>query len=61
MTKQLFWKFAIIEEVLQGRDGKVRAVKVKVPSPGEVPSPGGSPTVLRQSVQHLIPLEISHL
>ena len=52
-TKRLFWKVAIVEELLKGRDGNVRSVKVKVTNPS------GSPTMLRCSIQHLIPLEIT--
>ena len=52
-TKQLFWKLATVEELLPGRDGKIRAVKVKVPNRS------GTPTLLHRSVQHLIPLEIN--
>ena len=52
LTKRVFWKLAIVDELLPGRDGKIRAVKVKVPNEK------GSTSTLRRSIQHLIPLEI---
>ena len=52
MAKRVFWKLAIVDELLPGRDGKIRAVKVKVPN-GK-----GSTSTLWRSIQHLIPLEI---
>ena len=52
-TKRLFWKLAIVEELLPGRDGKIRSVKVKVSNPS------GTSTMLCRSIQHLLPLEIN--
>ena len=52
-TKRLFWKLAIVEELLPGRDGKIRSVKVKVSNPSR------TSTMLHHSIQHLVPLEIN--
>ena len=49
-TKRLFWKLAIVEELLPGGDGKIRSVKV---------NPSGTSTMLHRSIQHLVPLEIN--
>jgi len=51
-TKRVFWKLAVIEELLMGKDGQARAAKVKVVN-GD-----GRQTRLRRSLKHLIPLEV---
>ena len=43
----------IVEELLPGKDGQVRAALVRVSSSGS------HPAILRRSVSHLIPLEVS--
>jgi len=53
LTKRMFWKMGIVEKLLPGRDGLVRAAMVRVSSTD------GCPTLLRRSVKHLIPLEVS--
>ena len=51
-TKRMFWKLAIVEELLTGSDGQVRAAVVKVANSSK------RPLLLRCSVKHLIPLEV---
>jgi len=53
LTKRVFWKLATIEELLRGKDGIARAAVVKVVNEN------GSFTLLRRSIQHLIPLEVN--
>ena len=50
-TKGCFWKLGKVVELLLGRDGNIRAAKVKVPS-------ARGTTVLSRPLQLLIPLEI---
>ena len=50
-TKRCFWKLGKVVELLLGRDGNIRAAKVKVPS-------ARGTTVLSRPLQLLIPLEI---
>ena len=52
-TKRLFWNLAIVEELLPGRDRKIRSVK------GKVLNLSRTSTMLRRSIQHLVPLEIN--
>ena len=47
------WKLGIVQEVLKGRDGLVRAAIIKISSPNRPCS------ILKQPVQFLYPLEIS--
>lgn len=52
-TNRAFWKLGKVEELLTGRDGKIRAAIVKV---------AGSktrPTLLRRTIQQLIPIEVN--
>jgi hypothetical protein len=52
-TNRAFWKLGKVEELLRGRDGKVRAAIVKV---------AGSktrPTLFRRTIQQLIPIEVN--
>jgi len=50
--KRVFWKMCRVLELLQGKDGIVRAAKV------QVVSTDGKKKVLNRSLKHLIPLEI---
>lgn len=34
LTKRLYWKLAIVEELLKGKDGITRAAIVRVANPG---------------------------
>ena len=45
--KRLFWKLAVVHELLPGRDGKVRAA-----------DEGKRATFLKRSIQHLYPIEV---
>ena len=47
-----FWKLGKVEELVPGRDGRVRAAVVKVASNGR------KPQLLRRVIQHLIPIEV---
>jgi len=51
-TKRVFWKLAVIGELLTGKDGQARAAVVKVINSD------GRQTRLRHSLKHLIPLEV---
>ena len=51
-TKRLFWRLAIIQELLTGSDGKVRAAVIKI-----IDDQNKSRS-LRRSIQHLIPIEV---
>ena len=51
-TKRLFWSLAIIQELLTGSDGKVRAAVIKI-----IDDQNKSQS-LRRSIQHLIPIEV---
>ena len=51
-TKRLFWKLAKVEELLTGKDGKIRAAVVRVSTPK------GTTQLLRRSVKHLFPIEV---
>ena len=50
-TKRQFWKLARIEELIVGRDGNIRAAKVRVPN-----EKGTS--LLTRHLKHLVPLEV---
>lgn len=52
MTKRVFWKLAIVQELLTGNDGQVRAAVVRVANSEK------KPQVLTRSIKHLIPLEV---
>ncbi|CAB3997857.1 Hypothetical predicted protein, partial [Paramuricea clavata] len=52
-TKQQFWKFARVEDLLPGQDGVVRAARVRVACSE------GKPNVLLRSIAQLIPLEFT--
>ena len=49
-TKRMFWKLAVITELITGANKKVRAATIKV---------GDSPRLLKRSITHLIPLEMN--
>jgi len=51
-TKKMWWKLAIIEEVMEGRDGQIRAAVVKTVNCD------GRPSRIRRSIKHLIPIEV---
>ena len=51
-TKRLFWRLAIVQELLTGDDGKVRAAVIKVTDDQN------KLRLLRRSIQHLIPIEV---
>ena len=53
-TARVYWKLAKITELLEGKDGLVRAARITV-----LTAPGhGKTTVLQRPIQHLIPLEV---
>ena len=54
-TNRNYWKFADVEELLCGADGKTRVADVKVASSTN------RPVYLRRVVQHLIPVEMKRL
>ena len=51
-TKRLFWKLAKVEELLTGKDGKIRAAMVRVSTPK------GTTQLRRRSLKHLFPIEV---
>ena len=53
-TKRLFWKLAVVHELLPGRDGQVRAAIIKVGAVDE----GKRAIFLRRSIQHLYPIKV---
>ena len=52
-TKRLFWRLAVIQELLTGSDRKVRAAVIKI-----IDDQNKSRS-LRRSIQHLIPIEVT--
>ena len=52
-TKRMFWRLAVVEELLSGPDGQVRAATVRVGKSGR------QKQLFRRSVKHLYPLEVS--
>lgn len=52
-SNRLFWKVAIVSDLLEGTDCHVRAAIVKVPD-----SQGGT-KLLRRSIKHLYPIKVS--
>ena len=54
-TKRSFWKLAVVSELIQGNDDKVRAAVIKV---GSDKSPA---KLLKRSIQHLIPIEVDRV
>ena len=53
-TKRHFWKLAVVQQLLTGSDEAVRAAIIKV-----VDCEGRS-SLLRRSIQHLIPIEVGN-
>ena len=51
-SKRLFWKLAIVKDLLECTDGRIRAAVVKVPDPR------GGVKLLRRSIKHLHPIEV---
>ena len=51
-TFRAFWKLGKVEQLIPGKDGKVRAAIVKVSSSN------GNNQLLKRVIQHLIPLEV---
>ena len=51
-TPRIFWKLAVVQELITGKDGHVRNAKVKVLNNS------GKPVLLKRSISHLIPLEV---
>ena len=50
LTRRVFWKLGIVKELITGRDSQVRVALVKVT---------WSSKLLRRSITHLIPVELS--
>ena len=48
----MYWKFALVEDLVEGRDGQIRAALVKVVNSD------GKYTKLHHSLKHLIPVEV---
>jgi hypothetical protein len=51
-TKRVFWKLAVVEELMRGEDGNVRAAVIRVLNKR------GNIIRLRRSVKHLYPVEV---
>lgn len=51
-SKRLFWKLGVVEQLLTGRDGNVRAAIVRVPESQK------KNKLLCRSVKHLYPIEV---
>ena len=51
-SKRLFWKLAIVKDLLECTDGQIRAAVVKVPDPR------GGVKLLRRGIKHLYPIEV---
>ena len=49
---RIFWKSAVVHELIKGKDGHVRNAKVKILNNS------GKPVLLTRSISHLIPLEV---
>ena len=52
-TKRAFWKLAVVNELIQGSDDKVRAAVIRVGSDK------GPTRLLKRRIQHLIPKEVT--
>ena len=52
-TNRAFWQLGKVEELVQGRDGKVRAAVVRVSREKK------QPIHLRRVIQQLIPIEVA--
>lgn len=51
-SKRMYWKLALVEDLVEGRDGKIRAALVKVVNSD------GRHTKLHCSLKHLIPIKV---
>ena len=51
-TSTAFWKLGKVEQLIPGKDGKVRAAIVKVSSSN------GKTQLLKRVIQHLVPIEV---
>ena len=51
-TPRIFWKLAVVQELIKGKDGHVRNAKVRILNNS------GKPVLLTRSISHLIPLEV---
>ena len=51
-SKRLYWKLGLVQQLLTGTDGHVRAAIVRVPESQK------SNKLLRRSVKHLFPIEV---
>ena len=54
-TAHCLWKLARIDELIQGRDGTVRAAKIQVLDADR------RSLMLRDTIQYLVPLEVTQL
>ena len=52
-TKRAFWKLAVVNELIQGSDDKVRAAVIRVGNDK------GPAKLLKRSIQHMIPIEVT--
>ena len=52
-SKHVFWKLAIVKELLKGNDNQIRAARVSVTDPQ------GGTKLLRRSIKHLYPIEVN--
>ena len=50
----MFWKLAIVKQLISGNDGHVRAAVIKVGESG----PNKRGVILRRSIRHLYPIEV---
>lgn len=55
-SARCWWKLAKVTELLKSRDNLVRSAKIQVLNTDAQ----RRPTVLRRTVQHLVPLEVNH-
>lgn len=53
LSNRMFWKLATGKQLLPGRDGMVKAAKIKVANSER------KPLLLRQSIKHLFPIELN--
>ena len=51
-TSRAFWKLGKVEQLIPGRDGKVRSAIVKVPNNN------GKTQLLKRVIQHLAPIDV---
>ena len=51
-TKKMYWKLAVVEELISGRDGQIRAAIIRIIDCDSKPSR------ICRGVKHLIPIEV---